>query len=162
LTRAGSTLSIISRKKLKTLSLSNGEQGAYIRAICLIADQVVQNALLTGVNARIIENDLYTLRAVHNVAGLTSREVRIVSVTVTAPGKTVDGRVGVEIDFDDIKRQVESEFPSGGDILAYDLTVSIEVDNRQLKWLFPSLAVPIGEKRMFEGDPEFEPYLTVG
>ena len=41
---AGSTLNIFHQGK--KLSLSDGEQGAYIRATCLIADRVMQNALI--------------------------------------------------------------------------------------------------------------------
>jgi hypothetical protein len=156
------TLDIVHRDGGR-LSLSNEEQGSYIRAICLIADAIMRDAAIETVNLHRVESDFYMLRQVHGIVGLNPRALRIAAVRVTAQGDAAaDGRISVDINFDDIQVEAERSFPSEGNILAYDLTVSAEGGGRQVKWIFPPLVAPTGERRLAEGDPAFEPYLIVG
>lgn len=158
---AESRLDILHRGR--KLSLSNEEQAAYVRAICLIADAAMRNGAVEILDVYRIEHDFHTLCKVHGVAGLKPRPLRIASVQVAAQGfAAADGRISANINFDDIKREAERTFPTEGEILAYDLTVRAEDGSRRVGWHFPPLAAPTGERRVAEGDPEFEPYVTVG
>lgn len=155
---AGDTLNITAERG--TLSLSHKDQGAYIRAVCLIADYMLSNSQIDPRRAVIVENDLYTLTRVHNVAGLLLRSMRFASVeAVAAIADGVDGRPGVTINFDDIRQAAERSFPTDG-ILAFELTIRAERGGRKLRWVFPPLMVLAGEKRLTEGDSEFAPYFV--
>jgi hypothetical protein len=97
---------------------------------------------------------MHSLSAVHKVSGLSAQAVRIASVTAVASGrKGADGWIEANIDFDEVKRQAEHTFPVGSGILLFDLTLVVEDDNRQLKWVFPPTTAPTGEARVSEGDP---------
>jgi hypothetical protein len=156
----GSTLTVSA--KGKTLNLSDKQQGSYIRAICLIADALVSGAEIEVVKGYIIENDLHGVGAVHSISGLSAQEVRTESVTVVSPGhKNADGRIEANVDFDDIRRNAEAAWPTGpACILLFDLTLIVEADNRQVKWVFPPTTLPVGTVRVAENDPDLEPYRS--
>jgi hypothetical protein len=86
--------------------------------------------------------------------------VTTASVTALTPGHiNADGRVEVNVDFDEIKRNAEAAFQTGpAGVLLFDLVLI--VDNRQVKWVFPATTLPVGTVRVAENDPEFEPYCS--
>ena len=134
---AGDALNITAERG--TLSLSHKDQGAYIRAICLIVDHMLSSLPFDSRSGVIVENDLHTLTRVHNVAGLNLRSMRFASVeAVAAVTDGVDGRAGVTINFDDIRQAAERSFPTNG-ILAFELTIRAERDGRTFRWVFPPM-----------------------
>jgi hypothetical protein len=156
----GDTLKIIGDRS--TLSLTHKDQGAYIRAICLLADALTNNSLIESRIAMIVENDLHELTHIHNIPGLCMRALRLASVEVVARAiDSSDGPVSVIVDFDAVRKTAERSFPTTG-ILAFDLTLRAENARRRLKWVFPPFTVPSGEKRISEGDAAFDRYLVHG
>jgi hypothetical protein len=154
----GDTLKIIGDRG--TLTLTHKDQGAYIRAVCLVADAILNDLPIEARRALIIENDLHELTHIHNIVGLSLRALRLASVEVVAPATaSPDGGASAIVNFDDVRRTAERSFPTDG-ILAFDLTLRAERAGRRLRWVFPPLTVPSGEKRISEGDPEFDPYLV--
>lgn len=144
----------------RALSLSDKEQGSYIRATCLIADALINNKEIEGLSSYIVENDLHDLNKIHNVVGLKAQSVRTALITAVAHGDlNPSGCIEVDVDFDEIKRNAEATFPPGPtNILLYKLVLVVEADNRQMKWVFPPGALPIGRMRVAENDPNFDPY----
>jgi hypothetical protein len=111
-------------------------------------------------SALIIENDLHELTHMHSIVGLTLRRLRLASIEVVAPAtNSPNGSASVVVNFDDVRKTAERSFPTDG-VLAFDLTLRAENAGRGLRWVFPPLTVPSGEKRISEGDPEFDPYLV--
>lgn len=157
-TVVGNTLTISADGR--ALSLSDKKQGSYIRATCLTADALINNKEIEGVSSYIVENDLRDLSNIHNVVGLKAQSVRTASVTAVALGHlNASGYTEVDVDFDEIKRNAEATFPPGPtNILLYELVLVVEADNRQMKWVFPPGALPVGRTQVAENDPSFDPY----
>ncbi|WP_338687741.1 hypothetical protein V5279_22530 [Bradyrhizobium sp. 26S5] len=152
----GTTLTIADGPDI--LQLTDAEQGAYIRALCLLADGLMSSAI-PDASVFIIENDLHQLSSIHNVTGLNQRPVRLASITATGTGRAVeDGRLEATIDFDEIRRCAEKSFPIVGGIVLFDLRLIIRVGIRQATWAFPVGAAPTGVVQIVEGNSRFEPY----
>ncbi|WP_136615177.1 hypothetical protein [Bradyrhizobium sacchari] len=145
-----------------TLRLTGNDQGAYIRALCLITDQLVANASLDGINGIVVQNDLYALQSIHGIGGLSAQQLRVVSVEVIAPGRSdANGLPSADVDFDAIRRQAERTFPAGAGVLAYEVVVAVRLNRAEIKWRFPALAAPAGTKCLSQGIAELEPYRVI-
>jgi len=152
-------LSIVSKDR--TLSLSHAEQGAYVRAICLLADAILDNCCLSRQNLLIVENDLHDLSGIHQVSGLSFRCLRFSSVEVIAPASyDVRRGFGVCLDFDEIRERAAFVFQTDG-VVVFDLTLRGNAEGREVRWNFPFDSVPSGNKQIWEADPEYAPYLSM-
>ncbi|QLH73214.1 hypothetical protein [Rhodopseudomonas palustris] len=151
-------LSIVSKER--ALTLSHAEQGAYVRAICLLADAILDNCCLSRQNLLIVENDLHDLRDIHQVPGVSFRSLRFASVEVIAPASYDPCRgLSACLDFDEIRERAEFVFPTDG-VVIFDLTLRAHAEGRDVRWSFPFFSVPSGHKQIWEADPEYAPYLS--
>jgi hypothetical protein len=146
--------------KERALTLSHAEQGAYVRAICLLADAILDNCCLSPQNLLIVENDLHDLRDIHQVPGVSFRNLRFASVEVITPA-SYDLCRGLSacLDFDEIRESAAFVFQTDG-IVVFDLTLRANAEGRDVRWSFPFLSVPSGYKQIWETDPEYAPYLS--
>jgi hypothetical protein len=163
------TLTITESPKIpkppKTLKLSNTEQGAYVRAMCLLIRNLLGDRALSDLHKTIVANDFTTLKPIHNQPGFTvQRSYSFQSMHVTVPSHLIQSfnPIAINIDFDDLKTQMERAFPvpSPG-VLLFELSIQVEEGNRVLLWEFPYDSIPVGRLMLNEGDAATDKYLSV-
>ena len=151
-------------KDRQTLHLSPDEQAAYMRATCLTAKILTEQVTRDTFLQELIESDLLVLQKYHGQQGLTVHEAKLGAITVHVPASRISEHapVVVDIDFDLLRRTMEKDRAVGPKGRVY-FSASILVPNagRLLTWELPFENVPQGVVRLREGDPVYDPFLSI-
>lgn len=176
----GSGISVGSNGTLyiaKSKQLSEAQQGAYVRAMCLLVPHLLNDRPLSGLHEAIVANDFATLHPIHKQSGFSLRPYRFDSMHVTVPENRPkrcwlfgllsrlirsSNPVAIKIDFDDLKTQMEhaSPVPLSG-VSLFELSIQVEACNRVLLWKFPPDSIPVGQLMLKEGDAATDRYLSI-
>lgn len=160
---SGGTLVVVSRDST-TLTLTPTDQASYMRAMCLVAkvlsNQVVTDPFLVG----LVESDLLQLQKYHAQAGLVVRRARCETLTVqVSPSHVVSQQpLSVSIDFDHLRRTMETAFPVGVDgQLYFSVSIQVQAGAREAVWQLPIEAIPHGVVLLHEGSAVYDQFLNV-
>lgn len=151
------------------LRFSPSDQGAYMRATCVIAKillgQVGRNDFLDD----LIQACFFSLRAHHRQTGLVVHQSRLEALTVHVLRSDVVSYhpLAVSLDFDHFRHTMERTFPVGMDgRLYYSVQVVVEAESEGNaepagSWQLPVEDVPVGLVKLHEGDPAFDRFLQI-
>jgi hypothetical protein len=139
------------------------EQGAYLRALCIIAKCLVGQAKLSSYLEAVLESALAKLIAYHGISEVRDRHVLLSKLKILVPSDQLlaDHPLSVLIDWD-LMRAVVGEtllLPARGDVF-FPATVEVQRDGIISRWELPLEAVPTGAGKLAQGDPMFDVYLT--
>ena len=144
----------------RTRRLSDIEQAAYTRVVCVLAKHLLANSPLGIRESALIESDLGALANIHGQTGLSSKPVRLEALHVVIPSASSAGDLfEVEIDFDLLDFQMKRRFPDATPI--YNLDIRAADKTRVFVWSFPPDAVPTGRMALGEVDRKFSKYLQI-
>ena len=158
---ADGTVKITNRKSGKTLQLTDVEQGCYIRAICLIAEQLIDNIDFKEFHESLVEGDFSRLKKYHSVNTLVVEGAILSSVTVNVPKDQVETNapLAVRVNFDEIGILL-NEIYAGVNRVYFSATVIVDTGLIESRWEIPVEAVPRESVLLTVGDSKFDCYLT--
>ena len=100
----------------------------------------------------------------HGQQGLTVHEAKLDAITVHVPASRISEHapVVVDIDFDLLRRTMEKDRAVGPKGRVYfSASILVPDAGRLLTWELPFENVPQGMVRLREGDPVYDPFLSI-
>ena len=143
------------------LNMSADQQGAYARALCLIAKSLARGVDLDAYTEAQIETDLFSLSTHHNSRTLRKRVLCTTTLEINVPSAFYRRNpTSVEIDWAEMRSMLQSSLGPQGDVeVFFSATVILLEDEAAVRWVLPFYAIPVGKVVIAVGDPRFDPYL---
>jgi len=148
----------------KKISLTEAEQGSYLRGVCLIAKALIGVTHLDAYLLGLIDSDFLMLQKYHGQKGFSVKDARVECLTVEVPTSRVTSQnpLSVDIDFDELRNIMEGAFPvKANGHLYYSVTIKVNSDRGEAVWSLPIESVPSGLATLREGDSKFDGFLQL-
>jgi len=146
------------------ICLTTGEQGSYMRAMCIITKNLLGLVELDPFLETLIEGDFLQLEKYHGQKGFTVRRTRLETLTVNVlPSHIVNQHpLSVAVDFDHLRQTMERTYPVEADgRLYFSVAIVVHADTREAVWDLPVESVPSGLVTLREGDTKYDRFLRV-
>lgn len=154
------SLQISDPKSGRQICLSESEQGAYLRAVNLIAENLAGLKPFDQFYTALVKADLALLYPYHRVGGFNSVAVAKSFVTVNIQENKIESMnpLTVRIDFSEIGELFDETYGSVGHVF-FDARVVVETSSIKRIWEIPMDVIRREVMVLMHGDPQFDCYL---